>query len=926
MRNGGSITKILEQGRPGCCDGPEMLVYWPDRSPTMGSCEGHWEAMKMKDLALFTIHAACLLAAATCWAAEDLVLVKDGQARARIVVGKDVTHVARFAARELQSYVRKSTGAALPIADALGNDGSVEIVIGAGRIAGQLKVTAAGLTRDAFHIKTVGRRIVIVGRDDAEFNIEKRLIKGYPRGVQVATLFGVYEFLERFVGVRWYLPGEIGEVTPKHRTLAVPFVNVTETPNKSGRFIHPNTGADDRDDPLPKKRQGVYKGGFAPGFEGKALAAFRRKRNLFFLRLRHQTIQGSGIHTMQHIISARKYGKSHPHFFAMGRGGNRLVNFKHPEHSHHCFTNPEAIRELIRIAKAALGDKPPQEAIGRRSWRGILWDTGRGKAFHILQDDGYNPCLCDTCQAFRKARGVESVGRLRNATDATRQVEADLVWSAITKVAQGIRGDFPKAWLSAAAYGPLARLPKATLPPNVMLARAAVPGPYTQFIAGRQRIEDARIRPFIEKFGKQGIGQFWNYANVAGWGNGQYRSHPGICGSLPRAYAAYYRRYRDIGNGSYVYLSSHRFAYDHLSIYVFYKYHWNPNRDIDALLKEYYRLFYGPASEPMERFWEEVEKKFYRIMSRMIDTPLGPVGATQDAGTIWGSIYDRKTIAQWKQCFAEAKRLTRGAADPVYAKRIAYMKRNVLDTIEDGFKENEAAAKFQYRRLRALRTDRPPVLDGRLTDAIWRKCAPQDLYWRERSRKSKVLPRPLPAARRATVRVAWDDRNLYVAIDSKDPAMSKASIRIRKDDSGQIYKNYHFSIMLNPSRGRRGTGYRLSIDPDGTWQDVAEHLADRSKPKKERARLAMGWNSLFKGKPRRARNGCVVELAIPFAGFKEGAPKAGGEWGANFSRWRSVKGAPRTMASWSANTPAKQHAFIVKLYQGFTGGKIEFVR
>ncbi|MBN1673634.1 MAG: hypothetical protein JXR37_21485 [Kiritimatiellae bacterium] len=66
----------------------------------------------------------------------------------------------------MQSYIEKSTGAKLPIRSQLENDGRPEIVVGAGRIAAGLGVTSEGLGHDAFFIRTVGNRLVILGRDD----------------------------------------------------------------------------------------------------------------------------------------------------------------------------------------------------------------------------------------------------------------------------------------------------------------------------------------------------------------------------------------------------------------------------------------------------------------------------------------------------------------------------------------------------------------------------------------------------------------------------------------------------------------------------------------------------------------------------------------------------------------------------------------
>jgi hypothetical protein len=33
---------------------------------------------------------------------------------------------------------------------------------------------------------------------------------------------------------------------------------------------------------------------------------------------------------------------------------------------------------------------------------------------------------------------------------------------------------------------------------------------------------------------------------------------------------------------------------------------WNPDQDIDAVLKEFYLKFYGPAAEPMADYWSAI--------------------------------------------------------------------------------------------------------------------------------------------------------------------------------------------------------------------------------------------------------------------------------------------------------------------------------
>ena len=116
---------------------------------------------------IFGVARICLLTAFPVDGAE-LTLARDGEPHARIVVGEDVSPAARFAAKELQRYVEKATGAVLPIVDHLGEDGQIELVIGAGQIALGLGVSVEGLRRTAASIsRSIGPATgVFVARGD----------------------------------------------------------------------------------------------------------------------------------------------------------------------------------------------------------------------------------------------------------------------------------------------------------------------------------------------------------------------------------------------------------------------------------------------------------------------------------------------------------------------------------------------------------------------------------------------------------------------------------------------------------------------------------------------------------------------------------------------------------------------------------------
>ena len=88
------------------------------------------------------------LAAGSPTAAADMVLVADGQPRATIVVAKDTAAPARqkirTAAEELQTYVRKISGATLPIVNDSQTPAGALILVGRSRLSDSLGVAIPG--------------------------------------------------------------------------------------------------------------------------------------------------------------------------------------------------------------------------------------------------------------------------------------------------------------------------------------------------------------------------------------------------------------------------------------------------------------------------------------------------------------------------------------------------------------------------------------------------------------------------------------------------------------------------------------------------------------------------------------------------------------------------------------------------------------
>ncbi len=53
----------------------------------------------------------------------------------------------------------------------------------------------------------------------------------------LAILYGTNEFLERFVGIRWYMPGPLGEIVPKHARIVLPMTDLEQSPGFAFRWV-----------------------------------------------------------------------------------------------------------------------------------------------------------------------------------------------------------------------------------------------------------------------------------------------------------------------------------------------------------------------------------------------------------------------------------------------------------------------------------------------------------------------------------------------------------------------------------------------------------------------------------------------------------------------------------------------------------------
>lgn len=321
--------------------------------------------------------------------AAGLPLVTDGKSDYTIVLSKDASPSEKHAAEELQHFLFEISGAKLPIQVEGGKVPARMIVLGDGetrRLRGtQIDVKALG--DEGYTIRTFGPDLIIVG--------------GRLRG----TMYGVYTFLEKVLGCRWYTPSV--SYIPKKPTVILPTLDITETP--SFEYREPfYSGAHDADWAARNKCNG----------NSTTLDDARGGK----------VIYGRFVHTFAELIPPGKYFKDHPEYFSMVDGKRQ------DGYAQICMTNPEVLKIATEVVMKWIEDNP------------------KATIFSVSHNDTYKNCQCDECKAV----------------DAEEGSPSGLLLRFVNSIADEVAKKHPNVLIDTLAYQWTEKPPKITKPrPNV---------------------------------------------------------------------------------------------------------------------------------------------------------------------------------------------------------------------------------------------------------------------------------------------------------------------------------------------------------------------------------------------------------------------------------------------------------------------------
>lgn len=729
---------------------------------------------------------------------------------ARIVIANNPPRMVTLAASELQAYVKKVSGATLPIikADELKADAAfpVTLYVGLSDATEKLGLSDEGLKDGAFRV-TCGQDWAAFIGHDADYHAtppyygegqpdKQKMIEAWtartsslwssPAGAldrqynsklninsldQRGSLNAVYHFV-RSLGVEWYMAGELGEEVPTHSSIPLPSQDQEVQPRVGLRVAYPIS-----DIWFSQKPQEI-------------LWSLRLGLNAQSEHIGRWTLMSHG---MKHIMTPAMY-EAHPEYFALIDGERH--------HDLPCLSQAGLLKENVAFLRATFD----------------LYDM---PMLSVMPPDGFaRVCECDRCQASdTPERGFHGL-------------ISDYVWEYVNQVAAELYQSHPDKKLSCFAYNtyllPPTRLKK--LSPNLVVGM--VHGRSGNYRDSETRSQAASLRQqWLALSSEQLI--IWEHYVFTNRGVIWPAFYPhAIAKGLEDSRGQTLGELVEVGWGPFEANGHalHSPGFNHLNTFITARLYWENPAEIDDLLERYYQSYYGPAAAEMKAFIAYCE-------------------------TNWQSMQGNAQVIEPVFVLLE-KAKAKAPAGSSYAKRIGLLEDYLkpLSQLYDQLKVGREDVPFA--RVRSV-YEAQLTIDGITDEPAWEQAPVYKLKNIVSGRSAKVA---------TTFRMIWqgssksqrDSGDLYVAIHCQEPEPESIILAAREDGDPNIWNGDCIELLIET---QAHSYYQIVIDPKGNVVDI-----DRAGKM-----INTRWTSNFEIKSHQTESGWNVEIRIPVAGSDQTA-------------------------------------------------------
>ncbi len=780
------------------------------------------------------------------------MIVKDGKANAQIVIAaENRPRMATLAALELQRGIQKISGARLPIVTASDANVPVKIYVGKSPEAEKLGVSEDGLKYGAFRIKSGENWLILMGSDFDFIPMEPwasrhtdipraqkewdEKVKGKTDSSWLLPWRGVYkskwgpkdfeQILDSYygegssstwksggnslsgfwchdeggtlnavchflntLGMRWYMPESGGEVIPAMSSIPLLITEEEVRPDYAIRH------------------QMYY------NYSGFSFDEVLWNKRLG-MNFGHEKFGIAFAHGLHLVHGHELMQKKHPEYYALINGKR---DTEHRTYGTPCLMSEGLFKETISFAR-------------------FLFDEYDLPVVDIWPGDGLKTCQCDLCKG----------------KDAP-----ELVWNFADRVSKEIYKTHPDRIINCGAYANYRQSPDTIkkFSPNLSVSIANRGCPmFDDPEKWADYVKD--IESWREKIA---AGRILRTENIRYHIYGETETEPVPFPIIfPHTMAKDLKYLNGIAMGLRGEMSQvggewKAIGLGHITIYVQSRFLWDADQDVEPLLDEYYKLFYGPAAAKMKEAFTFAEQNYNRK-----DTSRS--GGRNDPRNV-----SLKVSLRFRDLLDEARV---EAGDTVYGKRIE----KIISELEP---RDSLVTKYgeKEKNLKKSR-EKAPLAVGVLGSDL-SKAAEYTL---------KDVKTAEPADVKTKFKIVWDKNALILEIVCDEPDMKGLADRT----TSTVWDGDHIAIALET---QNHSYYKMEINPNG---EIVE-----GDPVTNR------WKSLADVKVEKGTDSWRLNVRIPTVGADEASsdpmhrvsgsmPSVEDPWYFNIARVRNIKESDR---------------------------------
>jgi len=675
----------------------------------------------------------------------------------------------RNAAKALQEAIKKCTDLDAPVIDANAEEQAKAyrylILVGKSPLTDKLGMKPLALPPDGFEVRTFPGGVAIAGHDgslrpEGYHKLDSSLLQ------HNGTCHGVHDFIERFLGVRFYFPGP-GVVWPKVTDLTLRPVRYTDAPVFHNRMYYTFNTKRKMDFGDTRKVGDAKKDEQWPA----AWADYPEDWREF--RPRWRLGYGSPF-SVSHCPPPEKWLAAHP-------DKKEMMFYRDPSGAQY-YEEREHLGNYYDVSNLALADlyvadcKRFYETGWDDPWQG--WRPPNSKYIFFGQ--------CDTFVSNMSTPTIRKLGLIPESRRGSRDGELSDVYARFhIALGEKIKQELPGKRLGIMPYQNYALPPVnpkyRTFPDNVDLQVCI--GDFCKYIKNPEKIAfwRDRLTDWYEVLGQRPVGALWLYNTYRfPWGKAVISRH---IGDIPRMMGKY------LGRGCLFFDGGMLEWYHYPAWYCAYRAMWNPDFDVEAALHEHWPLLYGKAAPYLEEFDKILVDRWIKVFALK--------GITTD-------VYKEALPLPLLDKLEDLLKKAEAALEPGSVEMLRF--KLYAAPWPEAIKRMRGSILFKkpIYKVKRMEQGESVTVDGKVDEPVWQRATVvplQDPYGSGQKRDA------------FTGRMVWNDTGLYVSFAMAGKPLADANRGPFKNDNVEMFfapgteLNNYFQFMVNAA-GAVWTGMR----------------------------------------------------------------------------------------------------------------------